>query len=272
MNPPRGLRDPEQVTEATEAAREPAPEGHPDAEDATTAQEPVAGPLSFGELMDREHRAWRALPFVRPIDEMHTDDSAPAAIQPQGEGNAIEAELALGAYYAIAFIGHVRGHQGVEMRDSLRDVMRALCPDQKWTNIEIAFFNSLCEFIAQGSVSVTDASVVRFAAPAAGDADAELFKLCETWQEAWREAERLFDQDDDHAYDEALAHCRDIERRIEKVRARTAEGVVAKLRLASAIWANDPSNPEQFDATDQRIMCSAVNDVGALPERKGAGS
>ena len=48
--------------------------------------------------------------------------------------------------------------------------------------------------------------------------------------------------------------------------------MVAKLRLASTIWGNAPDDPEGFDATDERIMCSAAIDAGALPKHNGGAS
>ncbi len=110
--------------------------------------------------------------------------------------------------------------------------------------------------------------------------DAVLFKLREEWWRAELEFESLDLQADghpeDHAAQEARSkaddRCRAKELQIIRARAQTGGGVIAKLRLVSMIWSDEPDNAADLETTTERLMCSAAIDAGGLPQHNGGGS
>ncbi len=258
MNP-QGLKDPEADRKATEAAREAVPEAQPGR--IPDPYLPEVGPdHPDAKLVDLWRQRTNLLWPLR-LDEI---DFATEVESDAYLARLPEIDRRISATPAATIVG-----VAIKARLSWQFGHPARVPTP-WVPIEAAGDpDGSDEYALYSLVS----NAVRLAM-AYGKADAELFKLCEEWRQAFGEAESLEVRADPlpegHAAHRTAAEvhdrCRSVERQILATKAQTAEGVIAKLRLVAAIWGDEPQDPEHFDATDGKLMCSAANDAGALPE------
>ena len=109
---------------------------------------------------DEESFDWRDRSFVRVRKGGEVEDWAPPTIPEDVNLHHCGAESALGLQYALDMIEHLRTHRGKVVGDRLCTVVKEIVDRGRWTGVEIAFFNTLGDFIASGMVPLGHWSIV----------------------------------------------------------------------------------------------------------------